>query len=142
MTAPDVDRVRWQLTVGSEAAARLCVHLEDLHDQAFLRQVSAPYETSGNAWPPPGVENVGSDRARTLWARLCATAVDLDTLAPLERSILNYFSAGPSPEPTRGAIISKGEFGAAQRHQRDRNAAGEYTPARIEEQPGWGGGRP
>jgi hypothetical protein len=140
MTPRDVDRVRWQLTAGAEVAARLCAHLEDLHDQAFLSQVG-DREGSSNAWPPPGVENVGDVRARTLWARLCATAVDLDTLAPLERSILNYFAGGPSPDPSRGAIISKGEFAGAQRHQRQRAAAGEYTPTRIEDQPGYGGGR-
>jgi len=139
VTPRDVERLRWQLTLGGEAAARLCFHLEDLHGMAWEKHVGDYEHVSGGA-DHPGVETVGDQRARTLWVRLCATAVDLDTLVPLERSICNYFSAGPSPDPSRGAIISKGEFGAAQRHQRRRSADGLYTPVRIEDQPGWGGG--
>lgn len=140
MSSRDVDRVRWQLTAAAEAAARLAVHLEDLHSLAWERHVGDFEHVNGGA-EHPGVEVVGDLRARTLWSRLCATAVDLDTLAPLERSILNYFAGGPSPEPSRGAIISRGEFATAQRHQRQRQADGLYTPVRIEDQPGWGGGR-
>lgn len=140
MTARDVDRLRDQLTASAAAAARLCAHLDDLHSLAWEQHVGDFEHVSGGA-DHPGVETTGDLRARTLWARLCATAVDLDTLAPLERSILNYFTAGPSPDPTRGAIISKGEFAAAQRRQRARQAAGEYTPTPIEQQPGWGGAR-
>jgi hypothetical protein len=70
-----------------------------------------------------------------------ATAADLDTLLPLERAIANYFTLGPSPDPSRGAIISRGEFEHAQRAQRRRQADGLYTPTRIEQQPGYGAGR-
>lgn len=141
MIPRDVSEVRYQLTLGSEAAARLCVHLEDLHAMAWERHVGDHEKVSGGA-AHPGVETVGDQRARVLWARLVATAIDLDTLAPLERAIGNYFTArAPSPDPTRGAIISKGEFGAARRHQARRLAAGEYTPTRIEDQPDWAGGR-
>jgi hypothetical protein len=138
MTARDVERLRWQLTMGSEAAARLCSHLEDLHSLAWEKHIGDFEHVAGGA-DHPGVETVGDLRARTLWSRLCATATDLDTLIPLERAIANYFTLGPSPDPSRGAIVSKGEFGAAQRHQRQRAAAGEYTPTRIEDQPGYGG---
>jgi hypothetical protein len=141
VTPRDVERLRWQLTLGGEAAARLCRHLDDLHTLAFDKHVAGLERTSGTAWPPPGVEHVGHEQARDLWRQLCATATSLDSLLPLERAIANYFTAGPSPEPSRGAIISKGEFGAAQRHQRQRAAAGDYTPCRIEDQPGYGGGR-
>jgi hypothetical protein len=140
MTARDVDQLRWQLTAVADAAGRLCGHLEDLFSLAWERHVGDYEHVSGGS-DHPGVETVGDQRARTLWARLCATAVDLDTLVSLERAVANYFSAGPSPDPTRGAIISKGEFVEAQRRQRDRQAAGLYTPTRIEDQPGWGGGR-
>jgi hypothetical protein len=134
----DVDRLRWQLTAGSEAAVRLCAHLEDLQSLAWEKHVGDFEHVNGGA-EHPGLETVGDQRARTLWARLCATATDLDTLLPLERAVANYFSAGPSPEPTRGAIVSNGEFEHAQRHQRRRRADGMYTPVRIEDQPGWGG---
>jgi hypothetical protein len=136
----DVERLRWQLTLGSEAAARLCNHLEDLHSLAWERHVGDFEKVSGGA-EHPGVELVGDLRAKNLWARLVATATDLDTLVPLERAIANYFTLGPSPEPSRGAIISRGEFAAAQRAQRRRAAGGLYTPARIEDQPGYGAGR-
>lgn len=140
MTPRDVERLRWQLTAGAEAAARLCAHLEDLHSLAWEKHVGDFEHVNGGA-EHPGVEMVGDQRARTLWHRLVATAIDLDTLLPLERAIANYFTLGVSPDPTRGAIISKGEFGASQRHQRQRAAAGEYTPVRIEDQPGYGGSR-
>lgn len=141
MSGPrDVERLRWQLTVAAEAAARLCVHLEDLHSLAWERHVGDFEHVNGGA-DHPGVETVGDLRARTLWARIVATAVDLDTLVPLERTVANYFTAGPSPEPSRGAIIGRGEFVAAQRAQRRRQLADEYTPVRIEDQPGWGGSR-
>jgi hypothetical protein len=141
MSGPrDVERLRWQLTLGSEAAARLCTHLEDLHSLAWEKHVGDFEKVSGGA-EHPGVELVGDLRAKNLWARLCATATDLDTLVPLERAIANYFTLGLSPEPSRGAIISRGEFEHAQRAQRRRAASGLYTPARIEDQPGWGGAR-
>lgn len=136
----DVERLRWQLTAGAEAATRLCGHLEDLHSLAWERHVGDFEHVSGGA-DHPGVETTGDPRARSLWARLCASAADLDTLVPLERAVANYFTTGPSPEPTRGAIVSRGEFDRAQRAQRRRAAAGEYTPTRIEDQPGWAGGR-
>jgi hypothetical protein len=138
VTARDVTQVRYQLTLGAEAATRLCAHLDDLHSMAFLQAVTDHEHVSGSQYPPPGVETVGDLRARTLWNRLVASAVDLDTLAPLERSIGNYFAVGPSPEPSRGALIRKGEFIDALRAQRRRHAAGEYTPTRIEDQPGYG----
>jgi hypothetical protein len=141
MSGPrDIDRVRTQLLLGAESAARLVNHLADLHSMAWEKHVGDFEHVSGGA-DHPGVETTGDMRARALWSRLCATATDLDTLHPLERSILNYFTLGPSPEPSRGALISKGEFGSAQRHQRHRLAEGEYTPTRIEDQPGWGGSR-
>lgn len=140
MSGPrDVDRVRFQLTLGAEAAARLCHHLEDLHSLAWEKHVGDFERVAGGA-EHPGVETVGDQRARTLWARLCSTANDLDTLLPLERAIANYFTLGPSPDPSRGAIISRGEFSSAQRHQRRRLDGGLYTPRRIEDQPGYGGG--
>jgi hypothetical protein len=141
MSGPrDVERLRWQLTLGSEAAARLCSHLEDLHSLAWEKHVGDFERVSGGA-EHPGVEVVGDQRARTLWARLCATATDLDTLVPLERAIANYFTRGSSPDPSRGAIVSRGEFAAAERARNRRRAAGLYTPARIEQQPPYGAGR-
>jgi hypothetical protein len=140
MAPRDVERLRGQLTGGAEAAARLAAHAEDLFGLAWERHVGDHEHVNGGA-DHPGVETVGDQRARTLWHRLVAAAADLDTLVPLERAIANYFSAGPSPDPTRGAIISKGEFVAAQRRQRRRVADGLYTPVRIEDQPGWAGGR-
>lgn len=140
MSPPDVERVRWQLTLGAEAATRLSAHLEDLHSLAWERHVGDFEHVNGGA-EHPGVEMVGDQRARTLWNRLCATAVDLDTLLPLERAIANYFTAGPSPDGSSHPLVSKGDW-HQQFKARDRRAArGEYTPARIEQQPPYGGAR-
>ncbi len=139
MTDRDIERVRFQLVLGAEAATRLARHLDDLHSLAFDRHVGDFEKISGGAAHPPGVETVGDPKARALWQRVCSAATDLDRLAPLERAIGNHFAAGPSPEQTRGAIIVKGEFVAAQRHQRRRRDDGQYTPVRIEDQPGYGG---
>lgn len=140
MTPRDVDRLRWQLTNGAEAATRLCAHLEDLHTLAWEKHIGDFEHVNGGA-EHPGVETVGDQQARTLWARLVATATDLDTLVPLERAIANYFTVGPSPDGSSHPLVSKGDW-VRQFRARDRRAArGEYTPTRIEGQPPYGGGR-
>lgn len=140
MSSPrDVERLRWQLTLGGEAAARLCGHLEDLHSLAWERFVGDFEHVSGGA-DHPGVETTGDLRARNLWNRLCASATDLDTLVPLERAIANYFTQGPSPDGSSHPLVSKGDW-VRQVKARDRRLArGDYTPTRIEQQPGYGGG--
>lgn len=141
MSGPrDVERLRWQLTAGSEAAVRLCAHLEDLHSLAWEKHVGDFEHVNGGA-EHPGVETVGDQRARTLWARLCATATDLDTLLPLERAVANYFSAGPSPEGSSHPLVSKGDWNQQVKARARRAARGDYTPIRIEQQPPYGGGR-
>lgn len=139
MTSRDEEQVIWQLTAAAEAAARLCRHVPDLHSLAFEKHVAGLERTSGTAWPPPGVEDVGALVARTLWARLCACAADLDTLVPLERAVANYFTRGPSPEGSSHPLVSKGDWHQQFKARDKRAARGDYTPVRIEEQPGYGG---
>jgi hypothetical protein len=133
--ARDLDLTQQRLLGAYEAIPGLWAHARDLHDQAFLRHVGDFEHVSGGA-DHPGVELVGDQRARTLWARLCATAVDLDTLAPLERSIKNYFMAGRGADPDhRGPLQSHGDFEKSLRNQRKQAAAGVHIPARLVDQP-------
>ena len=136
MTRPqDLELVYRRLEGAYEAIPGLWVQARDLHDQAFLRYVGDFEHVSGGA-EHPGVETVGDQWAKTLWSRLCATAIDLDTLRPLKVSINNYFMAGRGADPDhRGPLQSHGEFEKSLRNQRKQASAGKYVPARLVEQP-------
>ena len=133
--AKDLELVQRRLLAAYEAIPGLWAQARDLHDQAFLRHVGDFEHVAGGA-DHPGVETTGDMRARTIWARLCATAVDLDTLAPLERSIKNYFMAGRGADDDhRGPLQSHGDFERSLRNQRKQAAAGQHVPARLVDQP-------
>ena len=133
--AQDLELVRRRLTVAYEAIPGLWTHAKDLHDQAFLRHVGDFEHVSGGA-DHPGVETTGDLRARTIWNRLYASAVDLDHLAPLEVAMKNYFMAGRGADDEhRGPLQSHGEFEKSLRNQRKQAAAGVHIPTRLVDQP-------
>lgn len=145
MTAPDeLTKVRFQLVLGGEAAARLANHLEDLRDQAYLRHAGGGERVSGGDVDEDGgrlgVETVGDARARRLWGQLVVAAAMVDEMPVLERSVLNYFMAGRGAgDEYRGSLVSKGEFVNRVRNQRRQAAAGEHVPFRLVDQPPYPG---
>jgi hypothetical protein len=79
---------------------------------------------------------VGDERARDLWRRLSAHTRQVEmTLQALEWATGNLLAAGPSAEETRGSLITAEEFAHQMRGQARRRVAGEYTPARMVDQP-------
>lgn len=145
MTASDeLSKVRFQLILGGEAAARLAVHLQDLHDLAYLRHVGDVERVAGGGdsedGSHPGVSSIGDPRARRLWGRLVVAAAMVDAMPVLERSVLNYFMAGRgADDDLRGTLVSKGEFVNRLRNQRKQAGAGEYVPVRLVDQPPYPG---
>jgi hypothetical protein len=142
VTPRDVSDLRARLEAAATTAAALAGHLPDLHGLAYERHVGGSERVAGGD-AHPGVENIGDERARDLWARLVKHAHHVElTLQALEWAVGNLLAAGASPEDTRGSLISSAEFAHAVRHQQQRAAAGEYTPVRSQDQPPYpGGGR-
>lgn len=142
MTARDVDILRARLTAITLAARTVRAHLEDLHVYAYDKQAGGETKVSGG-----NADNdllvTGNDAARVLWHRFEAELRHAETtLVALAHDVGNLFSAGPSPEPTRGAWIRKAEYRAAIKRQTRRAAAGDYTPHRLVDQPPYPGGTP
>ena len=139
MDRRDIEELVHQLQAAGRAAERLHPHLVDLHGLAFERHVAGLERTSGTAWPPPGVEDVGNPAARALWRRVVAARPHLEALVTLGQDAMNFLSAGPSPAPTRGSTVSKGEHVGRLRNQRKQAASGEHIPPRLVDQPPYPG---
>jgi hypothetical protein len=138
MTARDVDLLQHRIDTATRAATRIRQHLHDLHALAHenARRNTEPDHGAFDSRPPPGWRPT-DDRAKTLWTR---TQTEIsrceDILVGLERAVTAHFYAyAPSPEPSRGSLISAAEHDAQLARQRTRTTNGEYTPARLGDQP-------
>ena len=136
----DVDALVHQLRATARAADRLAAHLADLHSLAFEKHVAGVERTSGAAWPPPGVDDVGDPKARALWRRLVAGQHHLVAVVAFSQDVLNFLSAGSWPEATRGGI-GKAELARQLKLQRARAGRGEHVPVRLVDQPPYPGGK-
>lgn len=132
----DLELVRHRLEIAYASIPGLWTHARCIHDEAFLRHVGDFEHVAGGA-DHPGVETTGDLRAKNMWARLCAYTVDLERLPPLERKMKNFFMEGPGADPDfrGGPLQSHGEFEKRLRNQRKQDAAGEYIPPRLVDQP-------
>jgi hypothetical protein len=136
----DVDDVRASLAAIVKAAQGLAADAEDLHAVAYDRQARDHVKVAGG--DGAGIEDIGDPQARKLWRRLVKHTENLETsTVALAKATAGLLSAGPSAPPTRGSKVAPGEFARALRHQRERQAAGEYTPRRTETQPRYPGGK-
>ena len=140
MTPRDVEIVRARLTSTAVLAARISAHLEDLHGLAFERAVTGTTQKVKQS-STPDLGNVGDVHARELWRRLANhTRLVETTLQALDWAVGNLIAAGPSPMQTRGSAVSPADFAHQIRNQARRRQNGDYTPTRLEEQPGYPGG--
>jgi hypothetical protein len=135
----DVAELVHQLGSAARAADKVATHLVDLHGLAFEKHVAGLERTSGTAWPPPGVEDVGDPQARALWRQVLAAQHHLAAIVALGSDTMNFLSAGPSPVPTRGSLNSKGEHVGRLRNQRKQAEAGAHIPPRLVDQPAYPG---
>lgn len=134
----ELEHLRGRLDQIERSARALYNHIADLHAQAWER-AGHGLEPTGRS-TTSGVDVVGDPRAQALWRSLAEEVEEAGKrLAALRAAVHHYLSAGPSPEATRGSMISKGDFRAQLRRQRQRQDAGQYTPHRIESQPNYPG---
>jgi hypothetical protein len=141
LTPRDVNDLRARLEAAAVAAAALARHVDDVHSLAYEKHVSPGERVTVKKPFPDGLEVVGDLRARILWAHLVKHAHHVESiLLTLEQGVGNLLAAGRSAEDTRGSLISSAEFAHAVQAQRRRASAGDYTPARSQEQPGYPGG--
>lgn len=136
MTARDVDLLQHRIDAITRAAARIRAHLADLHTLAFEATSHGDDDKIRRTKTDQSLRG-GDPRARRMWDR---AQVEIgrceDTLVGLERSVTGYFLVNTtSAEPSRGSLIPAGEHTRLLAAQKARAAAGEYTPARLVDQP-------
>lgn len=138
MTPPrDVSALTRRVDHLTRAAGRIRNQLEDLH--------SVAYDPS-TATTDPGdrvsggtrdhAPRTGLDAAKALWGRAeteLARAEDL--LVGLERKITGLFMVTAILEPTRGSLITAAEHARRLKRQEQNRRDGDYTPARLVDQP-------
>lgn len=136
MTARDVDLLQHRIDSLTRAATRIRRHVPDLHTLAWDRSVTGDEkvrETKVDHVPRVADE---APRARRVWEHLTAEIERCeDILVGLERQVVGYFMVTSHVEPTRGSLIPAAEHARLLANQRARDAAGEYTPARLIDQP-------
>lgn len=138
MTHRDVDVLRARLTAIVGAATMLGRHAEDLHCLGFERAVRDEAKVSKTGVVE--VDAIGDPLIRQLWRRLFEEIRVIETtIRALEWASNNALSAGAGVEESRGSLVSKGEFNAALRRQRQRGDRGEYVPAKLVDQPRYPG---
>lgn len=133
----DIANLQRRIDHITRAATRIRAQLEDLHTIA--------YEAT-TATTDPGDRVNGGTRdhsprsghpvARHLWQRADKELARCeDTIVGLERAITGWFMVSASVAATRGSLIRAEEHDALLARQRRRAKAGEYTPARLVDQP-------
>lgn len=143
MTAQnDVTLLQRRIDTLTRAAARIRQHAGDLHTLGYDKSVTDAEKVNGGQadWSPKG----GNPRARRLFERIFAEVASIEAeLVGLDRTMIAIFTArSERPDPTRGSTISVAEHDRLRAKQRERRAAGEYTPANLEPQPPHPGRRP
>lgn len=136
MTARDIDLLQHRIDSLTRAATRIRRHVHDLHSLAWDRSV-----TGGEKVRETKIDHVPrvadeAPRARHVWEHLVAEVARCeDILVGLERQVVGYFMVSSTAEPTRGSHIPAAEHARLLANQQARTAAGDYTPARLIDQP-------
>lgn len=133
----DVDDLRRRIDHLTRAAARIRSQLDDLHSVAFEPSTATTEPgqrvRGGQADRTP---RSGPDTAKALWGRAeLELARCEDVLVGLERAVTGWFMVTAAVEPTRGSLIPAAEHSRLLAKQRARARNGEYTPARLMDQP-------
>jgi hypothetical protein len=136
VTARDVDLLQHRLDSLTRGATRIRQHLADLHCLAYEAAAHTGDDVKVRTTNTDHTPKAGDPRARHVWERLAVEVARCeDILVGLERQVLGYFMVTSSVEPSRGSLIPAGEHARLLAAQRARAAAGEYTPARLVDQP-------
>lgn len=138
MTTPDVATLQRRIDHAIHAATRIRQQLADLHTTAW-EPTTATTEPGNRV---SGGQQDHSPRsgppiAKHLWNRTQTELARIeDVIVGLERAITGYFMVTAILEPTRGSLIHAAEHDRLLAKQRARQAAGQYTPATLIDQPG------
>lgn len=121
----------------TRAATRIRAQLADLHSVAWEPSTATtdPSErvSGGRGDNSP---RSGPDVAKALWRRSETELARVeDILVGLERKITGWFMVTAIVEPTRGSLIPAAEHDRLLAAQHTRAKNGEYTPARLIDQP-------
>lgn len=151
-THNDIATLQRRIDHLTRAATRIRAQLADLHGLAYEAAVhdNEPHRAGGfESRPPPGADrdhpDIGTkpprrisrrDQAHHLWTR---TTDEIrrceDILVGLERAVTGWFMITTILEPTRGSLITADEHARQLANQHTRAKNGEYTPARLVNQP-------
>jgi len=137
MTARDVDLLAHRLDTLTRAATRIRRHINDLHVLAHEPTTTHADDIKVRTTKTDHTPKTGDPRARRVWDRLQHEIARCeDILVGLERETTGYFLVGSTnPEPSRGSLIPASEHDRLLAQQAARAAQGQYTPARITDQP-------
>lgn len=131
----DIDTLRHQLDIIIRSATAIRRQLHDLHSIAYEPGTSPAEKVrkTKTDYVPRVLDEAPA--SRHTWERLEVEVKKAqEKFVGLERAVFRHFTAGTS-EPTRGSLIRPEEHAEQLDNQRARQAAGEYTPARLMDQP-------
>jgi hypothetical protein len=137
VTPREVDLLRARLGDIADTAAALAKSTEDLYRLAYEKgSAQADVKVAGGGIKPE-LDSHGDPRARHLWHKLEKHAKSSETaLRALLLGIGNLMAQGQIDTTVRfGSAMTPAEFEWVLMRQRARQANGEYTPHRTEEQP-------
>lgn len=131
----DITNAQRRADHATHALSRIRAQLADLHSVAW-----EPSNATDNDRVRGGAQDhsprSGPDIAKHLW-NLTEHELERaeDILVGLERKITGWFMVTAILEPTRGSLITREEHDRQLANQRTRANNGEYTPARLVDQP-------
>lgn len=132
----DIVAIQRRIDHLNHAAARIRAQLADLHTTAWEASNATIENERVRGGQADRAPRSGPDPAKHLWRR-CETEVARceDVLVGLERAVTGWFMVTAILEPTRGSLIPEAEHDRLLAKQRNRAKNGEYTPARLVDQP-------
>jgi hypothetical protein len=137
MIPADVATLHERLDIIIRTARHIRQHAGDLHSLAWEPHVgdTEKVRKTKTDYVPRVADE--APRARKVLSRIEAEVASIQgELTGLDRAMLRVFTArAERPDPTRGSTIRVEEFDDLQANQRNRRAAGEYTPNLLESQP-------
>lgn len=138
----EIDVTRLRLVRIADAARALAEILVDLHSIGYEQKSRELSGVRSGEWS--SVETVGDPVARDLFGRIVSEAKTTDVrLGALNALAYNFLTrGGPSPEPTRGSLVSKADFEQQKKNREKRRRDGEYAPVRHVPQPDYPGSDP
>lgn len=133
----DITNLQRQVDHLTHAAGRIRNQLADLHAIAYEPSTATtdPCERVSGGTTDHSPRS-GPEAAKALWRRTETLITNCEAvLVGLERAVTGWFMVTAILEPTRGSLIPAAEHARLLAAQRARAKNGQYTPARLVDQP-------